>query len=181
MLCQKCHKNAASFFYEESVNGKEKKFFLCEECAREMQIGGGFSAKSAYSPFSLLGYEGGLLGSVFGDGHARPSRRCELCGARFSDIAASGKVGCPHCYKVFEKELRTTVHRIHGAVLHEGRRYTGAATAKAAAKEAPTAKASTEKDTLSALKAQLARAIEAEAFEEAARVRDEIKKAEGRA
>ena len=37
MLCEKCKKNEASVFYRENINGKERKYSLCPECAAELE------------------------------------------------------------------------------------------------------------------------------------------------
>ena len=40
MLCEKCKKNNASFFFEENINGKKRSLALCSECAEEMKKNG---------------------------------------------------------------------------------------------------------------------------------------------
>lgn len=40
MLCEKCKKNEASVFYRENINGKERKYSLCPECAAELEKNG---------------------------------------------------------------------------------------------------------------------------------------------
>ena len=37
MLCEKCSKNEATVFYREIVNGKEKKYSLCSDCAAKLE------------------------------------------------------------------------------------------------------------------------------------------------
>ena len=37
MLCEKCGKNEATYYYHENVNGKTKTFRLCGDCAKKME------------------------------------------------------------------------------------------------------------------------------------------------
>jgi protein arginine kinase activator len=69
------------------------------------------------------------------------------------DLRKSGRVGCARCYEVFRKQLLPLLKRIHGSSVHEQR---GADPA------------------LGRLREELRRAIEAEDFEQAARLRDRI-------
>ena len=175
MICGRCQKNAASVSYEETINGHMKKYALCAECAKELNFGGGFGENFAFSPFSFL-ENGGLLGSMFGESRTPQGKRCPLCKMTFADIARTGKVGCGECYRAFEKELRSTLSRIHGAATHTGKRYEKAVKTE----EAKKATQKGAEPTMEGLRKRLAQAIEAEAFEEAARLRDEIKKLEMR-
>lgn len=43
MKCQNCGKNYANVRYEEVINGKRSKAYLCEECADKMNIGINFN------------------------------------------------------------------------------------------------------------------------------------------
>ena len=94
---------------------------------------------------------------------------CPCCGAAFSDIAETGKVGCSECYKTFYTELLPYLKRIHGGVRHTGK---VPGTKQLVIKE--------ETGSVSELKAKLASLVAAEKYEEAAVVRDEIKKMEGK-
>ena len=40
MLCEKCKKNEATFYYHENVNGNEKNYRLCADCAKELEKSG---------------------------------------------------------------------------------------------------------------------------------------------
>jgi Uncharacterized protein with conserved CXXC pairs len=125
MLCQKCKKNQANFYYKQTINGKTTQIALCEDCAAQSGIDFGFGFGNSFMP--------GLFGSVFGalsDGgfEYAPARehveekRCPLCGSTFGDITRVGKVGCAKCYETFSPELAGTIEGIHGNVKHIGRR-----------------------------------------------------------
>ena len=37
MLCEKCGKNEATYYYHENVNGKTRTYRLCGDCAKKME------------------------------------------------------------------------------------------------------------------------------------------------
>lgn len=163
MLCQKCKKNEATVYYKQNINGKVTEVALCSDCAAAngMDMSG-----MMYDPFSFAGLN--LFGGLFGAATRRISdggrKVCPLCGSTLSDIASSGKVGCAKCYETFRSELEPTIARIHGRVKHAGR----------APKEF---KVKNEiQNKLEKLNEELRAAIEKQEFEEAAKLRDEIKK-----
>jgi protein arginine kinase activator len=96
----------------------------------------------------------------------RPSQVCSLCGSTSEDIARTGRVGCAVCYETFSKVLSPYITRIHGNTSHSGRIPVGAGGKIRLRRK------------LDALKADLRRAVEAEEFERAAVLRDEIKQLE---
>lgn len=171
MKCEKCKKNEATFFYEETVNGKTRSYRLCADCAKALQQSGeiptaGFDT-APYPFFEDISPFPDLLGGLFGLPAAAPRQKnrktCPACGATWEDLAANGKVSCPKCYETFADELQGTLRSLHGNVTHTGR--------APAARRAKQEKA----DKLAELKAELKAAVEAENFEKAASLRDEIR------
>ena len=160
MLCEKCGKNNATTHIHSIVNGIVTEKYLCSSCAAKEGFG-------AFESDSLTN----MLSSMFGDAlslnRSVSEKRCKCCGISFSDIAESGKVGCPECYKTFYSELIPYLKRVHGSTKHSGK----------IPNKAPLVVKS-EKDTVESLKIRLAGLIKDENFEEAAKVRDEIKKLE---
>lgn len=157
MLCQKCGQNPATTHIKTIINGKVTEQNLCGYCA----------AKSGFSNGSLSG----LLSSVFGNALQSNveslQKTCPCCNSSFANIAETGKVGCAECYKTFSDELLVYLKRIHGSVKHAGK-YPGS-------KELVV---SVTPDRVSELKIKLAKLVAEEKYEEAAVVRDEIKKLE---
>lgn len=162
MLCQKCGKNTATTHIKTVINGTVSELNLCGYCAAK----GGYSGFSKGSISNMLA---SMLGQTMQMGEKVPEKSCRLCGMSFSEIAESGKVGCASCYTEFKKELTPYLKRIHGSVKHNGK--------IAGTKQLTVIK---EENKLDALKAKLAELVAAEKYEEAAVVRDEIKKEEGR-
>ncbi len=172
MKCERCKKNEATFFYKESINGECKNYSLCAECAKEMQQSGELmTAKSPFeelnltSPFAALGDS--LFGSLFyptetaklGTG----AKKCPRCHSTLYDFKERGKAGCSECYTAFAEELEPTVRSMHGSSTHTGR-----APSKWRKKQSKAAR-------LKELRRQMNDAIKKEEFEEAARLRDEIR------
>lgn len=159
MMCEICGKNPATTHLKTVVNGVVHEKHLCSYCA----------ANEGYGNIGKLSLTN-MLASMFGESISRGkpiSKRCECCGASFSDIAQSGRVGCSECYNTFRQELLPSLNRLHGKAIHVGN----------APKEEKQQETTEEK--IGKLKAQLADAIKAEEFENAAKLRDEIRALEG--
>ena len=161
MLCQKCGKNVATTHIKTVINSKVTEQNLCGYCAAKY----GYSALSSSSITGLLS---SMLGQTLKDKNTIDQRNCSCCGSTFANIAETGKVGCAECYKVFEGELLPYLKRIHGSVNHTGK--------TPGSKELVVTEV---KDSVSELKIKLAELVASEKYEEAAIVRDEIKKLEG--
>lgn len=160
MLCEKCGKNIATTHIRSVLNGVVTEKNLCGYCA----------AKEGYNnlPHNSLTQ---MLASMFGDalasGADSTTLRCKCCGATFSDIAESGKVGCPECYDTFYSQLLPYLKRVHGSTRHVGK----------IPNRAPLT-VKTEEETVDSLRMKLNRLVSEEKFEEAAIIRDKIKKME---
>lgn len=171
MLCEKCSKNEATVFYREIVNGKEKKYSLCSDCAAKLEKEGKISF-GADMPFGNFFNDYDPMGSLFGSLFA-PSfslqpksaeqKKCPLCGSTFEELVENGKVGCPKCYEAFADELEPTVRSIHGKTKHTGR-----APGKLKAKI-------DRMKQISSLESEMKDAIKAQNFERAAEIRDQLK------
>lgn len=164
MLCQSCNKNQATTHIKTIVNGELKEYMLCPECAKKLGYG------SLFGGFGLN--LGSFLGSFLGEELPKaPTEtvRCKRCGSSFAEIARTGKVGCADCYATFYDRMIPSIQRIHGNTTHAG---------KIAASAGTKAKLRSE---LEQARAQLKQAIEEQAFEQAAQLRDHIKELEGQA
>ena len=175
MKCEKCGKNEATMYYKETINGQTREMHLCPDCAREMNLGG--ELQSAFQGMNQLwsdpfhSFLGGGFGNLWGDMLSSPAatmlgteRKCPTCGMTEHELRQTGRVGCPDCYNTFADILNPYVQKIHGATQHIG-------TAPAA--EQP------KTDPIAALKSQLQEAVGKEDYEQAARLRDEIRRQEG--
>lgn len=161
MICEKCGKRTATTHVKTIVNGKLTEHHLCAECAN--------------SKMGLAFDFGSLLSGLFGGMSEPKERRCEHCGASFSEIARTGRLGCEHCYETFRSQLLPVIQKIHGSAHHIGKR-----PGSSALRVVPEAGKLQEvkQSPLEEKKRELQKAIEAQAFERAAVLRDEIKEME---
>ena len=174
MLCQNCGKKEAVTYFKQTVNGQTREAHLCADCAAK--LGGGFTApiQSMFSndPFFTQPF-GSWFSSPFVSSepftHAiGEGRRCPTCGMTEAELRRTGRAGCAACYDTFEDILTPYIKKLQGATAHVG-------TAHAPAGQPEQAKP----DPVADLKAKLQEAISREKYEEAARLRDEIRRLEG--
>ena len=156
MKCDKCNEREATVFFEQTVNGSTTAYHLCNECAAELK-------HTTLWEHMSLPFGETLFGNLFGTTSPAKGKSCPACGAGFADIRREGKVCCPECYQTFSAELESVVRSLHGKATHTGR--------------APVAlRAQRDKQNrMSTLRRALQEAITQERYEDAARLRDEIK------
>ena len=173
MLCDICGKNPATVHLTEIIDEQMNELHLCEECART-------KSSAMEQQFGLSDLLAGMVDfEQKNKEEGIPAVKCPACGLTYADFKKIGRLGCGQCYNVFRQYLAPLLKRIHGSSQHVGknpvRRAKPVKTGAAAPAGAPSA-ASKRKTGLQELKMQLAKAIEKEAFEEAAALRDQIKK-----
>ncbi|WP_339060659.1 UvrB/UvrC motif-containing protein [Tepidibacillus marianensis] len=165
MLCENCQSQPATLHFTKIINGNKNEYHLCEECAKE----NGEMLPYNDSGFFFNNLLSGLLNFEPVKGHdhqvaTSPEQlRCKNCGLTFSQFKKIGKFGCHDCYNYFEPQLEPMFRRIHGNSQHIG---------KFPRRSGGNIKLKKE---ISLLKEQLQLKIYAEEFEEAARLRDQIK------
>lgn len=178
MKCQNCGKHEANVRYTEIINGEKKEYILCEECAESL----GIKDKMNFNMSMDLG---NFFGGFFEDYNSQPSLlnsfnnvktlKCEKCGMTYDDFINAGKFGCENCYTVFSKRLDGVLKNIQGDSIHTGRR--GKKSNKNINFKTEESKIETKEQTkLEKLNNDLNKAIKEERYEDAAKIRDEIKK-----
>ena len=197
MLCQNCGKNEANVRYTQIVNGVKKEMILCEDCARKLGIGN-FKMRMPLHFSNLLGnlfedYDEGLLPSFIKEN----SRECDSCGTLYDDFINTGLLVCADCYDMFEDRLDPMLKNIQGNTKHIGRKplninekmknigdnfSRNKAEEKNSAKESVGSQNNSEnnkendkQEKIQELNKELSKAIEEERYEDAAKIRDEIK------
>ena len=183
MLCDNCGKREANVRYSENINGRKKELHLCEECSKKL----GIENMDFNMPIDFSSFFGGLL-EDFGTNDFMPlfnevkQLKCDNCGYTFEDIVNTGKLGCENCYSVFENRLDPIIKKIQGSNKHVGR--TGKIIDSKISEKINNKDSKTEnnKDVSKVEKLQndLKKAIKEEKYEEAAKIRDEKKKLEGK-
>jgi protein arginine kinase activator len=162
MLCCICKQKEATVHLTQIAGDKMQKVDLCEECAK---------TKGVNDPtgFSLADLLLGLGASQEIEQSAAGGEvRCAKCGFTQSDFKKSGRLGCPECYNTFSDALEGLLKTMHKGTRHVGK--------------APEALRHSRdlSERLKLLQKRLTKAIEAEDFEQAAVLRDEIKQTTAR-
>jgi protein arginine kinase activator len=166
MLCDICGKNQATVHLTEIIDEQMSELHLCEECARQ-------KSEQMEQQFGLSDLLAGLAEfekPVSKEKEVEAtSLKCPACGLTYADFKKIGRLGCGECYNAFKKYLGPLLKRIHGSSRHTGKSPT------------KVTKVLKKKIDIQELRNQLQRAIEQEAFEEAARIRDQIRELEKKA
>jgi protein arginine kinase activator len=157
MKCQKCAKAATLHITEILGEEQIEELHLCEECAQ----------KYLYEPQQKqTGIKTAPSAGEEADEPAALNRECDVCGLKFVDFRNSGRLGCPHDYEVFRDDLLQLLENIHGETKHNGK----------TPRRLPQNKQM--QSELIQLRKKLLQAVNKEAYEEAAKLRDQIKRLE---
>ena len=158
MLCDVCKKNEATVHLTQIVDNKMQTIDLCEGCSKAK----GMDDPTGYSLASLLL---GLGSSTEGQAAAAAEGdlKCPRCNFSLSDFKKAGRLGCAECYNTFAEPLQGLLKS-----MHKGTRHIGKVPATVKQRRDQT-------DQLQMLQRQLTQAVQAEDFEKAALLRDQIK------
>lgn len=130
---------------------------MCEACAQKQNVPNNPEPKKVLPPILKL------LAASAQRTRREPSVQCPDCGMTLLEFRQKGRMGCPKDYDVFGAHTRELLERIHGASQHAGR------LPRQDPAIADRARRMTE------LQRELEAAIRQEAYEQAARLRDELK------
>ena len=151
MTCQFCGQ-PATVHLTDIVQHKKRELHLCDGCARKHDLIPDGPAPQLNLP--------ALVGLILGQPAPAPGAAaltCPACGLKYSVFRADGRLGCPADYDAFRVPLVPLLERIHRAARHAGKTPGG---------RRPGA----------GLRARLAAAVAAEDYEEAARLRDRLRR-----
>ena len=162
MVCELCKQVQATVHLTEIINDQMSELHLCEACANHK----GAQVESHFGLSDLLSGLADFGKTQEPEGEAS-TKACPNCGMTYDDFRKVGRLGCSECYTAFKRSLTSLLKRIHGSPIHVG---------KAPIRLIKPSKVA--KTELLELKKGLERAIEEEAFEEAARLRDQIRRLE---
>jgi protein arginine kinase activator len=162
MKCENCDKNA-TVHLTEIKGGKKIEKHLCEQCAQQSE---GLPVKG-HTPINEL-----LTNFVMAHSGLQKETGggCEHCGITWSEFRQSGLLGCQHDYTVFEKDLTPLLQRAHENATH----HLGKVPARRGGSGVPMKR----QLDLTRLRKDLAKAVESEDYERAAKLRDQVRQAE---
>ncbi|QGJ71145.1 Nucleotide excision repair protein, with UvrB/UvrC motif [Planctomycetales bacterium 10988] len=132
---------------------------LCAEHARDYLET--VDQMEAPSPSDLAEFASQM--SLESPAEATQSVKCSVCGISFQEFRQSGRLGCPHDYEAFQKELEPLLLNVHGASEHQGKQ----------PKRFPFDTG--ERTQLIVLRKEMASAVEKEDYERASELRDRIR------
>jgi protein arginine kinase activator len=165
MKCDSCGK-PATVHLTEIKGGKKLEKHLCEQCAARNE---GIPVK-AHTPINEL-----LTNFVMAHSglQKQTGASCEHCGITWAEFRQSGLLGCEHDYDLFERDLAPLIQRAHDGATH----HVGKIPARRGGSNAAGGKLRRQADA-ARLRKELAKAVETEDYERAARLRDQIREAE---
>ena len=124
---------------------------LCRECLKKYKAG------------DLQAVLAAVLSTLTSKASQAPDITCPRCGETYAEFQKTGMLGCANCYQAFRKELTPLLIRTQGRSQHAGRR-------------PPVSREEQERQNkMEELKKLMEAAVAEENFEEAARLRDELR------
>lgn len=167
MSCERCQENHATVHVTEikeipdPTGGKKRRVeerHLCESCAAQLDL----PHVPVQASAAVLDVWK-LLQLKHRERRKRPSLACPECGTTLEDLQRKGRLGCANCYEVFEEHLVELFERMHGAAQHVGR-IPGVGDGDAERMR-----------RINDLRDELDLAVQEEAYERAASIRDELR------
>ncbi len=163
MKCQKCAKPATFHITDIVEKGKHREYHFCDEHARQHLA----PPEEALEAPTMSEIAKNLIVTNAPGSPREPSpadkQACPVCQITFLEFRNSGRLGCPYDYEVFRDELMPLLENIHGETRHSGK----------VPRRAP--RNTQQQTTLIQLRNELKRAVAAEDYEAAARLRDRIR------
>ena len=122
MKCEICHEADAAAVIHVNKDGEDNELFVCKACAAKAK----HPAKKKPAPDkdepgltfddddeppefvkNLVEATLGFMKGVAESGK-RTHTKCPACKTTWAQIKKSGRLGCPHCWKVFAKSIHET-------------------------------------------------------------------------
>jgi protein arginine kinase activator len=155
MTCQRCQ-DEATVYLIETVDGRRRELHLCAACARKAGLLPPEDAPGLALDAVVQGLIVAHVGELVG---ALADLTCPDCGLKFMEYRARGRIGCPRDYDVFARGLLPLLLRAHGATRHVGK----------------VARVRPQASERLRLRSRLRDAVAREHYEEAARLRDQLR------
>ena len=172
MLCEKCKTKPANVHIEKSVNGKKTSVNLCQECSGSIgtvaSLDALFGGQIAPKMSSFVSMTSSVSSANAGRQQTMQHgyEPCTTCGMSYPVFKSTGRFGCENCYRAFNEEFQAIIKRVQANNKHEGKQ------PKKFAQDIM------QTQDIQSLRKLMSEAIQEENFEEAARLRDEVRKLE---
>ena len=163
MLCENCGKRPATIRIVQMMGSEKEEHHFCEVCAQGQSA---LSVLALNDPAGAEDFLKLLLAASQPEEVQEETVRCLECGLTYEEFSHKGTFGCSGCFDAFEEKIGPMVRRIHGSAQHNGKvpRHSGAALQM--------------RRHIQGLRQQLEQHVRQEEYEEAARLRDEIRSLE---
>ncbi|UCG29669.1 MAG: UvrB/UvrC motif-containing protein [candidate division WOR-3 bacterium] len=150
MLCDDCRNKPASIFFKEVLPDKTVELHLCDECASKR----GLLVTKKLSPIEILQ-------KLLKQKSAQDEKViCPSCYMSLAEFKRVGRFGCSQCVITFDDHIRHLIKQIHQSDRHIGRK----------------SSSGTKKGLeIYKLREELKKALDNEAYEDAAKIRDKLK------
>lgn len=196
MLCQNCQERDATFHEVVIRQGKAVETHLCEQCVRRAAaeaageesgepVPGGEAKPDALSGAPKASVQKIMTGMTLGKLAPQPTGPkedgCPECGLTYKRFKEKELLGCPGCYESFERQLGPLIERTHeGGMHHVGKSPKRAIeSSDEDAGEKLLGGMRERSARIATVRRQLEEALNAEKYERAAILRDEIHKLTG--
>lgn len=178
MKCDMCD-NEATVFLTQIVDGKMTQVNLCDKCSKEKGVTDPTGFQLADFLLGTAAQKKAKAVTIEDDTLA-----CPECGFTRAHLKKIGRMGCPECYRTFAEDLDGMLKAMHKGTRHVG---------KAPGKPAPAVSTATArrqepaehslpkpavvnpKKRLADLKTAIEKAVAEERYEDAAKLRDEMR------
>lgn len=183
MQCDVCQSKTAEVFLTHIDKGKVQKVNLCKECSKERGVedptgfaltelleGIGTSTEIEKPPMVSGGAPEGEhsgKGQELAVTVSSSAAKCPVCGFTQADFKKTGRLGCSECYDTFEDSLSNLLKAMHKGTHHTGKQ------------PARVARLQEMAERMKGLQNDLQKAVKAEDYENAASLRDQIKRLTG--
>jgi len=164
MRCDNCGNADAVIQLTKVKDNEMRVLHLCDECAVEEGVDP-VAKPSGASAVNLADFLA-QIGKSMGE-ESLATGSCPSCGLTSAQLKQTGRLGCATCYTHFEEHLRSLLRRLHGGTQHAGK-----------VVMPPDPEEVDRKARVDSLRRSLQRAVDAEDFEHAASIRDQIRRLE---
>ena len=155
-VCQVCGENPVQYQITEARGKEVRTVGICRECAETRGI--------RHENGTITVDVKGVMTSFSPTGAAPRRRRagvaCGACGTTLTEFERTGRLGCAACYEAFARELEPVVRKIQSGPQHRG---------------LVPARLSEEMEHVRRLRGDLDVAVREERYEDAAKIRDQLK------
>jgi protein arginine kinase activator len=186
VTCQLCSKRPATTHLTEldPFTGQRQELHICATCIQRLNL----KLESGPPPIAeILGMKPDDVSSVKmkaipninAPAAHKPDSVCPHCGLAFGEFGSGKLFGCAHDYGAFGEKIEALLQNYHGSARHVGR-VPGSTTPTNSIDHAQAAHDEALSDRRARLDAALRDAVVSENYENAAKIRDELKRLDER-